>query len=141
MSLCRLTYCSSAIPNLEYPDLKDIMEKSQKNNSSLGITGMLCYGNSMFLQILEGDRKRISNTYARIAKDQRHFDAEIIECSEIEHRLFAEWSMKVSQLGNYASEKIKKLNLKYSSSSTFSPIVMNSQQCLNFLIELNSFSN
>ena len=48
MNLCRLVYCSHAVPKLDYSDLKDILEKSQSNNAPLGITGMLSYGNSMF---------------------------------------------------------------------------------------------
>ncbi|MBC6419579.1 MAG: BLUF domain-containing protein [Prochloron sp. SP5CPC1] len=138
MTLHRLIYCSNAIHNLEYPDLKDIMDKSEKNNTPEGITGILCYGNDMFLQVLEGHRKRISNTYARIANDKRHFNAELIEFYEIEHRLFVQWSMKVVQLGTYSQDKIRKLNLKYSSSTAFSPVLMNAKQCLNFLLELNS---
>ncbi|MGK7876130.1 MAG: BLUF domain-containing protein [Xenococcaceae cyanobacterium] len=141
MSLCRLIYCSQAIPELTYADLKDIMEKSEKNNTPVGITGMLCYGNSMFLQILEGDRKHVSRTYSRIANDKRHFNTELIDFSEVESRIFGEWSMKVVQLGAYSPEKVRNINMKYSTSTALDPVSMNAKQCLNFMIELRSLLN
>ncbi len=136
MTLCRLIYCSQAIPELNYSALKDIMEKSQKNNQPVGVTGILSYGNSMFLQILEGSRKEISDTYNRIVNDKRHYNQQIIEFVEVDTRLFTEWSMKVVQLGKYSPEKIQMITLKYCSQNTFDPFIMNPNQCLNFLLEL-----
>ncbi len=141
MSLHRLLYCSRAIPNLSYQDLKDILEKSEKNNSLVGITGMLCYGNSMFLQVLEGSRQNLTQTYNRIARDARHMDAELIDFSEAESRQFQIWSMKVVELGTYAPEKMQAIYLKYASEPTFSPQTMNPRQCLNFLLEVNALYN
>jgi hypothetical protein len=136
MSLYRLTYSSQAFPNMSYPDLLDIMQKSEKNNPPVGLTGMLCYGNFMFLQILEGSRSWISQTYHRILQDPRHFNPEIIECTEISQRSFAEWSMKVVELGSFYPQKAKSLQLKYSSATEFQPSTMSPQQCLNFMVEL-----
>ncbi len=84
---------SYAAPNLEYPDLLDIMQKSEENKYTAAITGMLCNGDSMFLQILEGDRKLVSQTYNRINNDKRHFDSELIEFTNTDDRLFSVWSM------------------------------------------------
>lgn len=136
MSLCRLTYCSHAIPNVNYQNLKDILEKSQKNNTPLGITGLLCYGNGMFLQVLEGDRKFLSHTYNRIAQDERHYDTEIIEFVEIDYRHFGEWSMKALDLSDCSREIVKTLSMKYSSATDFYPFQMNAKQSFNFLVEL-----
>ena len=84
---------------------------------------MLSFGDSMFLQVLEGSRRVISQTYNRILLDKRHVNAELIDFSEIEHRDFSLWSMKVVQLGNHA--EVRDIILKYSSSDIFSPISMN----------------
>ncbi len=138
MSLCRLIYCSQAAPNVEYYELKDILEKSEKNNAPVGITGMLCFGDSMFLQCLEGNRTVVSQTYHRIANDKRHFDAELIECIEVQERVFQEWSMKVVQLGTLVPEKMRGVLLKYSSSPTFIPSFMTPHQCLKFMLEMQS---
>jgi len=136
MTLCRLIYSSYAAPNLGYLDLIDIMEKSEKNNIPVAITGMLCYGNSMFLQILEGDRKLISQTYNRIINDKRHFDSEIIDFSEVESRLFGEWSMKVVQLDEFMAEQVRKILLKYSSDINFPLATMTPRQSLSFMVDL-----
>jgi hypothetical protein len=136
MALYRLIYVSQAISGLAYPDLVDIAEKSERNNKNVGITGMLTFGDSMFLQVLEGSRRVISQTYNRILLDQRHNNAELIDFSEIEHRDFGLWSMKVVQLGTQA--EIRDIILKYSSSETFSPISMTGNQSLSFLRELTA---
>ncbi len=137
MSLCRLIYSSYAKPNLEYHDLRAIMEASERNNKQDGITGMLCYGDSMFLQILEGDRRAVSHTYHRIAADNRHYAPELIECSPIEGRLFTAWAMRAVNLIDLAADRGKHLILKYSGSMTFKPAAMSPSQCLNFMQELH----
>jgi len=134
MALYRLIYVSQAIAGLEYPDLVEILEKSERNNRKVGITGMLGFGDSMFLQVLEGSRRVISQTYNRILLDKRHVNAELIDFSEIDYRDFGVWSMKVVQLGN--QPEVRDIILKYSSSDAFSPISMTGKQSLNFLREL-----
>lgn len=137
MALYRLIYVSQATSDLEYSDLMDILRKSEQNNKPVGITGMLSFGDSMFLQILEGSRRVVSQTYNRILLDKRHFNAELIDFSEIEYRDFSVWSMKVVQIDQ--REEVRDLILKYSNSSTFSPISMTGKQSLSFLKELMKF--
>ncbi len=141
MTLFRLIYLSYAAPNLEYPDLLDIMQKSEKNNSASGITGMLCYGDSMFLQILEGDRKLVSQTYDRISKDKRHFDSELIEFTETDNRLFGVWSMHLVQMDTMNAkqkEQARNILMKYSSSNRFALGSMNAKQSLNFMVDMTA---
>jgi hypothetical protein len=135
MTLFRLIYLSYAAPNVEYPDLLDIMQKSERNNSAAAITGMLCYGDSMFLQVLEGDRKLVSQTYNRISHDKRHFDSELVEFIEVESRIFGVWSMHLVQLDNLMQGKIRQILTKYSSSIRQPLGSMNAQQSLNFMLE------
>jgi hypothetical protein len=137
MSLHRLIYISRARADIGYYDLRDIQEKSERNNSRDGISGILCYGNGLFLQILEGGRQAISTTYHRIAGDPRHTDPELVDFREVEQRLFTLWSMKVTDLGTQAPEKIRQLHFKHGSSPVFDPTTMSASQCLNLLIELN----
>ena len=141
MTLTRLIYLSYAAPNLEYPDFLDIMEKSEKNNLVAKITGSLCYGDSMFLQILEGDRKLVSQTYSRISNDKRHFDSELIEFVEIDSRLFSTWSMKVVQLDTFLQKHTRHVLTKYSSSVRYALSSMNAKQSLQFMVELSELYN
>ncbi len=115
------------------------MEKSEKNNTPVGISGMLCFGNERFLQILEGERAQVSSTYERILQDERHYKSELIEFVEVESRLFTTWSMKVVQMGEQFPKKLKELSLKYSSYPTFDPSAMTRTQCLEFMKELSAF--
>lgn len=135
MVLYRIIYSSYASPSLGYEDLKEIMEKSQSNNSRDGITGFLCYRDSMFLQVLEGDRQIVSKTYHRIAQDKRHHNPEIIEAVPIEERLFGLWSMRAIRLGDLGAERAQHLILKHSISSSFKPNMMTPKQCLDFFTE------
>jgi hypothetical protein len=134
MALYRLIYVSQAVAGLEYPDFIQILQKSEFNNKQVGITGMLVFGDSMFLQVLEGSRGTISQTYNRILLDKRHVNAELIDFSEIEHRNFTVWSMKLIELNN--QPEARDIILKYSNSQTFSPISMTGKQSLNFLREI-----
>ena len=59
MALYRLIYVSQAVAGLEYPDFIQILQKSEFNNKQVGITGMLVFGDSMFLQVLEGSRRLV----------------------------------------------------------------------------------
>jgi hypothetical protein len=138
MRLCRLIYSSQAVPSLQYSDLLDIMEKSEQNNLPVGLTGMLCYGDSMFLQVLEGSREMVNRTYHRIVNDKRHFNPEIIECSEVDRRHFAVWSMKTVQLGSYFPDKVKDMMLRYSTTANFMPPAMSPKQCMEFMLELQA---
>ena len=134
MTLYRLIYVSQAISGLEYPDFIEILQKSESNNTKVGITGMLVFGDSMFLQVLEGSRRLVSQTYNRILLDKRHVNAELIDFSEIDHRNFGVWSMKMVQINN--QPEVRNIILKYSNSNVFSPISMTGKQSLDFLREI-----
>ncbi|WP_353931412.1 BLUF domain-containing protein [Okeanomitos corallinicola TIOX110] len=139
MNLYRIIYSSYGKPDLGYHDLRDIMQKSEINNQRDGITGMLCYGDFVFLQILEGDRTTISNTFNRISQDPRHHTPELIECRPIKSRIFGVWSMKTVNLSDLKSEQVKNLILKYSTSDTMKPHNMSPKQCLSLMQELAVF--
>ena len=95
--LVRLTYTSRATEALTAAAMDAILASSRKNNPGNGITGVLCTNNYIFLQMLEGGRKEVNETYNRIAADKRHQDVQILNFEEITERKFAVWSMgKVS---------------------------------------------
>ncbi len=73
--------------------LDDILETSLAQNLRHGITGVLCHGNGVFLQALEGDREAVSRLYLSIGRDKRHHDVVLLHYEEIAERAFAGWSM------------------------------------------------
>ncbi|NJK35454.1 MAG: BLUF domain-containing protein [Oscillatoriales cyanobacterium SM2_2_1] len=134
MGLYRLIYVSKAHEDVSYPDLVSIMEASERNNRSAGVTGLLCYGDDWFLQTLEGHRQAVSQTYNRIVGDRRHFNAELLSFQEIPCRQFVEWSMKAVQFGLRDDER--QLILRYSSRDVFSPASMTAEQCFELMLSL-----
>jgi len=51
-----------------------IVKVCRKNNPVYGITGALYYRYGRYLQIIEGESKKIDNLMANILKDTRHKD-------------------------------------------------------------------
>ena len=91
--LIRLIYVSKAV-DPQTPTLTDsILRKSHAWNAQNDITGVLCEGQGMFLQALEGERGNVTRLYSRIAADPRHKDLELIHCEGIAERRYREWSM------------------------------------------------
>ncbi|MEO8309743.1 MAG: BLUF domain-containing protein [Caldimonas sp.] len=91
--LIRLIYVSKAV-DPQNPALTDsILRKAYTWNSQNDITGVLCEGQGVFLQALEGERGKVTRLYARISADPRHQDLELIHCESITQRRYGEWSM------------------------------------------------
>ncbi len=91
--LVRLMYASRAVPSVDQDELVSILRKSKANNPSLGVTGVLCFSEGIFLQALEGGRSQVNRLYNRIATDSRHTQVELLSYQEIGERRFAGWSM------------------------------------------------
>jgi len=91
--LVRLLYASRASQPLAATAIDDIIATSLENNPRHGITGVLCHGNGIFLQALEGDRQAVSALYQTISHDSRHQDLVLLHYEEICQRDFAPWAM------------------------------------------------
>lgn len=91
--LIDIVYVSSAVRLLDDAELLEILRTSRRNNERDGITGLLLYENGNFMQVLEGERAAVEQTWNRIVADPRHRNVTRLMRSEIEHRLFGEWSM------------------------------------------------
>lgn len=136
MYLFRLIYYSkNAIIGSDDPnfraDLKDILEKAKKNNVPVGVTGALLFNQTYFAQVLEGDRKAVTETFCRIAKDPRHSDMVILEARPIQRRRFADWSMCF--VGQPIAEDVYR---RYCISNEFLPMKMSADSLLGFMEEL-----
>lgn len=115
--LVRLLYASRAVPAVDHDELLAILKKSKANNPALGITGVLCLSDGIFLQALEGGRGTVNKLYNRIAADARHTDVQLLSYQEIGERRFAGWSM-----GQVNMARLNRaLLLKYSEKATLDP--------------------
>lgn len=136
MYLFRLIYYSKmAAVDTDDPhrraDLKGILEAAKRNNMANGVTGALLFNQIYFAQVLEGDRKAVTETFCRIAKDPRHTDHVILEARAISKRRFADWSMCF--VGQPVSEEVHR---RYCISNEFLPMKMTADSLLGFMVEL-----
>lgn len=74
--------------------LTGILLQARRNNARNGITGALICREELFLQMIEGRRDLVTSTFSRILRDDRHVDVVNLLSSDIDSRLFPEWSMR-----------------------------------------------
>jgi Sensors of blue-light using FAD len=91
--LIRLIYLSKTV-GLQTAALTDsILLKAHAWNTQHEITGVLCEGQGVYLQALEGERGMVTRLYARIYADPRHTDLQLLHCEGITERRYGGWSM------------------------------------------------
>ena len=91
--LIRLIYVSQAVGSQTGTLTDSILRKAHAWNTQNDITGVLCEGQGVFLQALEGERGTVTRLYARIFADPRHKDLALIHCETITERRYGVWSM------------------------------------------------
>ena len=130
--LVRLLYASRATRGMSPELVADILAKARKNNPAAGLTGVLCYGGDIFLQVLEGGRDQVNATYGRILRDDRHKEVVLLEYGEIAERHFNNWTM--------GQVNLAKLNpsvmLKYSALPELNPYSVSGKASMALIEEL-----
>ena len=91
--LVRILYASRAVGPQTSTVTASILAVAQEHNRRNGITGILCQGQGLYLQVLEGNRSIVNQLYARILMDRRHKDVEMISFAEVAQRRCPDWSM------------------------------------------------
>ena len=95
MQLKTLTYTSRASLDLDASGLLDIRETARRLNPLDGITGLLVFNGSRFLQIVEGGEEAIDHLVERLRGDRRHSAIEIRDERIVAERAFPDWSMEL----------------------------------------------
>lgn len=130
--LVRCLYASRIPKAQSAATLRAILESSRKNNTKYGITGVLVATSDSFIQVLEGGRTQVCDTYNHIAQDKRHSNVTILSFEEITQRSFEGWSMgevSVAQLN-------PTVLLKHSATLHIDPFNMSGAGVLAMLNEL-----
>jgi hypothetical protein len=91
--LVRLLYASRATTPLNSSVQESILEQSRAHNPKAGITGVLCFSDDVFIQVLEGGRDEVCELYNTIVRDGRHQQVRILSFEEIRERRFGSWTM------------------------------------------------
>lgn len=132
--LVRCLYASRAVEPLAPSTLERILEKSRRNNQPRGITGLLCYANGTFLQVLEGGREAVSALLGTIYTDNRHIGLQVLLFEEISERHFGNWTMGKVNIDSVNSAVL----LKYSEKAELDPFRSEGRSTLALLIDLAS---
>ncbi len=95
--LARVIYRShSRLPDAaeeRTPAVGEILRVARRNNTATGLTGVLLFDGTSFVQAIEGDIDRVESVYEAIACDQRHEEIEVIEFKPIMQRAYRHFPM------------------------------------------------
>jgi hypothetical protein len=106
MELKSLTYVSHAALDLTAEQLEEIHRTARDLNAIDGITGLLVFNGTRFLQVIEGSEAAVDDLVARLRRDARHSGVEIRDERTIAERSFPDWSMELVQVeGTYLSAR------------------------------------
>lgn len=136
-SLARLVYASTKGRYVDGEELKKIMATAKVNNGELGVTGVLIFNSQFFLQALEGTRDQITSLFNSISKDERHKCIQLISMRDIDHRCWAQWSMRLISI----TEKEEKIYAQYSDQAKFNPFNIASDLVVDFLKDISKSEN
>jgi Sensors of blue-light using FAD len=93
MNLIRLIYCSRPF-GFDEAMLNGILSDSRRCNERDAITGALICRADVYLQLLEGPEAAVDATFARIVKDNRHLEVNLLSRVPVTDRLFPAWAMR-----------------------------------------------
>ncbi len=91
--LVRMLYVSTAVGPQTTTVTGTILRSAQAFNADNGITGVLCQGQGVWLQVLEGPRVHVNMLYGRISADKRHKNVQTISFENITRRHYGAWAM------------------------------------------------
>ena len=132
--LVRLIYASRARETITHETIEGILAASRQRNPQQGITGVLCYSDTTFVQVLEGGRAQVNRLYGRLLRDDRHRDVILLAYESIDERQYSSWTM-----GKIRLDKINRsLLLKYSVTGELNPYDVSSCSTVALLNELAS---
>lgn len=95
MPLKSITYTSLASLDLTEEDVDAILASARSSNALDGITGLLVFNGTHFMQVVEGAPHAVDDLIDRLRRDQRHSGLEIRDQREIAERFFPDWTMEL----------------------------------------------
>jgi hypothetical protein len=113
VAIFRLIYVSRVSRHVRLADVEAIVSAAATRNTANGITGMLVYTPSHFLQVLEGDEAVISETLSRIRRDGRHSDVRVVDSRQVAGRQFQDWAMVARPLAGVGPREFDQLDAEH----------------------------
>jgi hypothetical protein len=130
--LVRLLYASRAAAAVTHEIIESILHSSREHNPALGVTGVLCHGGDVYMQVLEGGRAAVNGLYNKIVRDPRHKEVMLLYYVEVSERHFAGWTMGQVNLSKINPSML----LKYSDKPVLDPFETPGRASMALLEEL-----
>lgn len=92
-----ILYVSTATHPFSDAKLVELLTEMQLPNEQHSITGLLCYSQGHFVQLLEGPPPAINTLFANIQRDTRHHHVVCLRGGAGPTRWFPDWSMALLQ--------------------------------------------
>ncbi|MFK7740758.1 MAG: BLUF domain-containing protein [Planctomycetota bacterium] len=93
MTITQLSYCSQPASGITIAQVQNLARAASEKNAARGITGFLLFRQEFFAQVLEGDRKDVSETFLKLSSDTRHHSIQLLGQIDEPERSFGTWSM------------------------------------------------
>ncbi|WP_256643877.1 BLUF domain-containing protein [Stenotrophomonas sp. 9(2022)] len=93
MALHAFAYVSTAKEGLDVPDLDALLADATAFNRMAGVTGVLMFDGTRFLQYIEGPRDGVASVHARILNARRHGSVAELAAGALQWRWFPRWTM------------------------------------------------
>jgi hypothetical protein len=97
MALNQILYLSSLVTDSR-EIIRQILEVAARRNAQRNITGVMLYAEGNVLQVLEGEREVLAQTFRSIEADPRHHGIIVLIEKEIPAREFAGWHLGFKHL-------------------------------------------
>jgi hypothetical protein len=134
--LYHLIYYSKTVPGIGFDVIGPMLQLAAERNEQEGVSGFICFSSKYFLQVLEGSRHSVNQTFNRICRDPRHTETVILDAREIASRNFGSFGL------GYMSGVHEKRDIyfKYCGGTLFEPHRLTSVSALSMLIDCARYS-
>ena len=105
-TLSQIIYVSAASEHFRLEQLPTLIEKAQKKNARLSVTGLLTYSDGCFFQVLEGEKETVNALYEEISEDPRHASVVTIFNEPIARRSFSDWDMHFAAMSPRVQQEL-----------------------------------
>lgn len=94
MPISAIVYSSQAVPGLAAAQLEALVQDAIRFNGDVGVTGVLLFDGSRFLQYIEGPQDGVDVVYSRVLHARSHHELMELNRGQLGQRAFPYWSMR-----------------------------------------------
>lgn len=99
-----IIYQSKAQPNFTPMDIELMLMKAKRKNKRIKVTGCIVYANNKFIQLIQGPKDAITDLYASIKADKRHFKVTTLLKQSSDTKIWSDWSMAMLDFSGNAKK-------------------------------------